>query len=88
MKGGTLGGPGGSLVVKPSMDHFKGRSKQQYRMRKCYLKGELADQINVILVATVYNLRKWIRLRLDIFTPFIKVIKNAFPIILLHPMSF
>ena len=36
-------------------------------MGKCCLKGELGDQINVILAAAAYNLRKWIRLRLDSF---------------------
>ncbi|MDP7126172.1 MAG: hypothetical protein QGI00_00955 [Candidatus Marinimicrobia bacterium] len=53
-------------------------------MGKCYLKGELGDQINFALVATAYYLRKWIRLRVDFFSSFIKVVKNAFPIILLH----
>ena len=42
-------------------------------MGKCYLKGELGDQINVILVAAK-NLRKWIRLRLDSF--FVLFLKN------------
>ena len=45
-------------------------------MGKCYLKGELGDQINVILAAAAYNLRKWIRLRLDpFFVPFLKNLK-------------
>ena len=43
-------------------------------MGKCYLKGELGGQINVILAAAAYNLRQWIRLRLDSF--FILFIKN------------
>ena len=53
--------------------------KQHFRMGKCYLKGELGDQINVILAAAAYNLRKWIRLRLDPF--FVLFLKNLnFPI--------
>ena len=36
-------------------------------MGKCYLKGELGDQINVILAAAAYNLRKKIRFRVDSF---------------------
>ncbi len=36
-------------------------------MGKCYLKGELGDQINVTLAAAAYNQRQWIRLRLDSF---------------------
>ena len=43
-------------------------------MGKCYLKGELGDQINVILAAAAYNLRKWIRFRLDPF--FVLFLKN------------
>ena len=43
-------------------------------MGKCYLKGELGDQINVILAAAAYNLRKWMRLRLDSF--FVLFLKN------------
>ncbi len=48
--------------------------KQHFRMGKCYLKGELGDQINVILAAAAYNLRQWIRLRLDSF--FVLFLKN------------
>ena len=43
-------------------------------MEKCYLKGELGDKINVILAAATYNLRQWIRLRLDLF--FVLFLKN------------
>ena len=49
--------------------------KQHFRMGKCYLKGELGDQINVILAAAAYNLRRWIRLRLDSF--FFTVFKDS-----------
>ena len=48
--------------------------KQHFRMGKCYLKGELGGQINVILTAAAYNLRKWIRFRLDLF--FVLFLKN------------
>ena len=43
-------------------------------MGKYYLKGESGDQINVILAAAAYNLRQWIRLRLDPF--FVLFLKN------------
>ena len=43
-------------------------------MGKCYLKGELGDQNNVILAAAAYNLRQWIRFRLDPF--FVLFLKN------------
>ena len=43
-------------------------------MGKFYFKGELGDQINVILAAAAYNLRQWIRLRLDsFFVLFLKI---------------
>ena len=43
-------------------------------MGKYYLKGELGEQINVILAAAAYNLRQWIRLRLDsFFVLFLKI---------------
>ena len=45
-------------------------------MGKCYLKGELGDQINVILAAAAYNLRQWIRFRWDpFFVLFLKYLK-------------
>ena len=43
-------------------------------MWKCYLKEELGDQINFILADAAYNLRKWIRFRLDLF--FVLFLKN------------
>ena len=53
--------------------------KQYFRMGKGYLKGELGDQINVILAAAAYNLSQWIRLSLDSF--FVLFLKNLnFPI--------
>ena len=82
--GGPLGGLGVSGCITTPGPILGGRLKQHYRMGKCYLKGELGDQINFALVATAYYLRKWIRLRVDFFSSFIKVVKNAFPIILLH----
>ena len=56
--------------------------KQQSRMGKCYLKEELGDQINVIFAAAAYNLRQWIRLRLDPF--FVLFLKNLKFRIALH----
>jgi len=41
--------------------------KQHFQMGKCHLKGELGYQINVILAGAAYNLRQWIRFRLDPF---------------------
>ncbi len=54
-------------------------------MGKCYLKGELGDQINVTLAAAAYNLRQWIRLRLDsFFILFFIAVRLTFTIFLQH----
>ena len=52
-------------------------------MGKCYNKGDSGDQINVILAAAAYNLRQWIRLRLDSFV--VLFLKNLKFCIAEHP---
>ena len=49
--------------IEATISHLK----QDFRLGRCFLKGEVGDQINVTLSSAAYNLRKWIRLRLDIF---------------------
>ena len=70
-----------SIKSKESLENSRKSSSQTglqrpIRMGKCYLKGELGDQINVILLADAYNLRKWIRLRFDPF--FVLFLKNLY----------
>ena len=53
--------------------------KQDYRLGRCYLEGEIGDQVNVSLSSKAYNLRKWIRFRLELFfNLFYKTLKNMF----------
>lgn len=49
--------------IEATISHLK----QDFRLGRCFLKGEVGDQINVTLSSAAYNLRKWIRLRLDFF---------------------
>ena len=48
----------GSDSLKEQAGSIISHLKQHFRMGKCYLKGESGDQINVILAAAAYNLRK------------------------------
>jgi len=53
--------------------------KQDSRFGRCFLKGEIGGQINVTLSSAAYNLRKWIRFRLEIlFNLFYKTLRNVF----------
>ena len=53
--------------------------KQDLRLSRCFLKSEIVDQINVSLSSAAYNLRKWIRFRLQLlFNLFYKTLKNMF----------
>lgn len=44
-------------AIEPVIGHLK----SQYRLMRCYLKGFLGDQINLMLAASAWNLRKWMR---------------------------
>lgn len=47
-------------AIEPAIGHMK----QENRLGRNYLKGAVGDQLNVILAASGYNLRKWMRVRL------------------------
>ena len=60
--------------IEATISHLK----QDFRLGRCFLKGEIGDQINVTPSSAAYNLRKWIRFRRDIFfNLFYKTIKNV-----------
>jgi transposase, IS5 family len=60
--------------IEATISHLK----QDFRLSRCFLKGEVGDQINVTLSSAAYNLRKWIRFRLEIFfNLFYKKLKNV-----------
>ena len=61
--------------IEATISHLK----QDFRLGRCFLKGEVGDQFNVTLSSAVYNLRKWIRFRLEIFFNLLdKTLKNMF----------
>ena len=45
-------------AIEPIIGHLK----QDHRMERNYLKGFIGDQINLLLAATAFNLKKWMRL--------------------------
>jgi IS5 family transposase len=44
-------------AIEPVISHLK----HQYRLVRCFLKGFVGDQINLLLAAAAWNLRKWMR---------------------------
>jgi IS5 family transposase len=44
-------------AIEPLIGHLKG----QYRLARCFLKGFAGDQMNLLLAAAAWNLRKWLR---------------------------
>jgi IS5 family transposase len=45
-------------AIEPVIGHLK----SDYRMQRNYLKGFVGDQINLLLAATAFNLKKWMRI--------------------------
>ncbi len=44
-------------AIEPVISHLK----HQYRLARCFLKGFTGDQVNLLLAATAWNLKKWLR---------------------------
>jgi transposase, IS5 family len=44
-------------AIEPVISHLK----HQYRLLRCFLKGFVGDQINLMLAAAAWNLKKWLR---------------------------
>lgn len=44
-------------AIEPVISHLK----HQYRLIRCFLKGFVGDQINLLLAAAAWNLKKWLR---------------------------
>ena len=44
-------------AIEPLISHLK----HQYRLMRCFLKGFGGDQINLLLAAAAWNLKKWLR---------------------------
>jgi len=43
-------------AIEPLIGHLK----SDYRVGRCYLKGSVGDQINLLMAACAWNLRKWV----------------------------
>lgn len=46
---------------RSSVEAVIGHLKQDFRLMRCYLKGTLGDQINLLMAASAWNLKKWMR---------------------------
>lgn len=44
-------------AIEPAISHLK----HQYRLARCFLKGFVGDQVNLLLAAAAWNLQKWLR---------------------------
>lgn len=44
-------------AIEPLISHLK----HQYRLMRCFLKGFVGDQMNLLLAAAAWNLKKWLR---------------------------
>jgi IS5 family transposase len=44
-------------AIEPVISHLK----HQYRLARCFLKGFAGDQVNLLLAAAAWNLKKWLR---------------------------
>ena len=44
-------------AIEPVISHLK----HQYRLMRCFLKGFVGDQLNLLLAAAAWNLKKWLR---------------------------
>ena len=42
-------------AIEPIIGHLK----NDYRLARCYLKGFIGDQINLLMAATAWNMKKW-----------------------------
>ncbi len=45
-------------AIEPVISHLK----HQYRLIRCFLKGFVGDQMNLLLAAAAWNLKKWLRM--------------------------
>lgn len=62
-------------AIEPLIGHLK----SDHRMIRCYLKGFLGDQINVLMAACAWNLSKWVRNKLEsIFLRLLFVLTQQF----------
>jgi transposase, IS5 family len=64
-------------AIEPVISHLK----HQYRLVRCFLKGFVGDQVNLLLAATAWNLKKWLRAAALFWLHLFRLIAG-------HPMPF
>ena len=64
---------------RASIEPIIGHLKSDHRMQRNYLKGFLGDQINLLLAATAFNLKKWMRIYFyGLFTRNLSLLREAY----------
>jgi len=64
-------------AIEPVIGHLK----SQYRLARCFLKGFVGDQVNLLLAAAAWNLRKWLRATALFW---LQILRAWFPLMELH----
>jgi IS5 family transposase len=59
-------------AIEPVISHLK----HQYRLARCFLKGFVGDQVNLLLAAAAWNLRKWLRLAAHFWLQLLWLVSN------------
>ncbi len=59
-------------AIEPVISHLK----HQYRLVRCFLKGFVGDQINLMLAAAAWNLKKWLRAAALFYLQLLRFILN------------
>lgn len=65
-------------AIEPVLSHLK----HQYRLARCFLKGFVGDQLNLLLAATAWNLKKWLRAAAFFWLHWIRWLAASLP----HPV--
>ena len=66
-------------AIEPVIGHLKA----DFRLARCYLKGFKGDQINLMLAAAAWNLRKWMR---NILLFWLRLLPSLYPTLILAPV--
>jgi len=57
-------------AIEPVISHLK----HQYRLARCFLKGFVGDQVNLLLAAAAWNLKKWLRAAALLWLQFLRLL--------------
>jgi len=62
-------------AIEPVISHLK----HQYRLLRCFLKGFAGDQLDLMLAASAWNLRKWMRELASFWLRFLQLLFPSLP---------